>query len=61
MVLICIFFLMANSVDHPFMCLSFAFCMSLLVKCLFMTFAHFLHTSFVHFTVEICVGPLSDM
>lgn len=40
---------MAISVDHSFMRLSFAICMSLSVKYLFMTFAHFLHRSFVCF------------
>lgn len=52
---------MASSVDDPFMCLSFAIRMSLSVKCLFVAFAHFLLGSFVHVTVEVCVGPLSDV
>lgn len=50
---------MADGIDHPFVRLSFAICMSLSMKCLFVAFAHFRLGSFVYFTVEFCVGPLS--
>ena len=42
-VLICIF-LMANDVEHPFICL-WVVCMSSLEKCLFRSFAQFLRTN----------------
>jgi len=49
-VLICIF-LLANEVEHPFMCLL-AICISSLDKCLFKSFAHFQIELFCRFTVE---------
>lgn len=64
MVLICIF-LMANDVEHLFMCV-FAICISSSVKYLFMSFAHFLIRFFLLMSFEsslfiLDTSPLSDM
>lgn len=64
MVLICIF-LMANDVEHLFMCI-FAICISSSVKYLFMSFVHFLIRFFLLMSFEsslfiLDTNPLSDM
>lgn len=45
---------MADGVEHPFLCLSFAICTFLSVKCLLVAFAHFLHD-------HLFTSPLSSV